>query len=343
MRLSLARSRATTRWVLILPRSASGFRLMNMRPRLTEALKRPAPTEEPTPATAGSASTMSMARSCKAFMASKEMSVEAAVPPKISPVSSCGKKPFGTLMNSPTVSAMVAKNTISISARLSSAKCERAVVEADRARQHALDQPVEPGGGLARRLAHEVAADHRRHRQRHHGRHHDGEGERHREFAEQPADDAAHEQQRNEGGEQRDRDRYYGEADLARALQGGAQRRIALLQIAEHVLDHHDGVVDHEADRHHQRHQRQVVDREAGRPHRRAGAGERQRHRDAGGQRRRRAPQEHGHHQHHQQDGGAERELHVVHAGADGLGAVGQHRNVDAGGNPLLELAAAAS
>ena len=39
-------------------RSASGFRLMNMRPRLTEAFQPPPPTEEPTPATAGSASTI---------------------------------------------------------------------------------------------------------------------------------------------------------------------------------------------------------------------------------------------------------------------------------------------
>ena len=54
MLLSLPRSRATTRWVLTLLRSSSGFRLMNMRPRLTEALKPEAPTEEPSPATAGS-------------------------------------------------------------------------------------------------------------------------------------------------------------------------------------------------------------------------------------------------------------------------------------------------
>jgi hypothetical protein len=77
---------------------------------------------------------------------------------------------------------------------------------------------------------------------------------------------------------------------------------MALLQIAEHVLDHDDGVVDDEADRHRKRHQREIVDRIAHRPHRRAGAGERERHRDAGGDRRRDAAQEDEHHQHHQQD-----------------------------------------
>ena len=64
---------------------------MNMRPRLTEALKPEAPTEEPSPATAGSVSTTSIAFCCNCSMASYEISVEACVPPKISPVSSCGK------------------------------------------------------------------------------------------------------------------------------------------------------------------------------------------------------------------------------------------------------------
>ncbi len=43
---------------------------MNMRPRLTEALKPEAPTDEPRPATAGSASTMSIAFCCNCNMAS---------------------------------------------------------------------------------------------------------------------------------------------------------------------------------------------------------------------------------------------------------------------------------
>ena len=227
------------------------------------------------------------------------------------------------------VSAMVARNTTSVSMRKFSAAVRAAIVEADRAAHDALDQAVEPGGVGARTLAHEIAADHRRHRQRHHGGDRDREHQRYREFAEQAADDAAHEQQRNEGGDQRHADRDHGEADLARALQRGAQGRIALLQIAEHVLDHHDGIVDHEADAHGQRHQRQVVDGKAGEPHGRKGAGERQWHRDSGGERRRRPAQEQRHHQHDQQDGGQQCELHVVDAGVDGAGEVGEHRNVD--------------
>jgi hypothetical protein len=64
---------------------------MNNRPRLTEALNGEAPTDEPRPATAGSASTTSIAFRCSCSIASKEISVEASVLPKISPVSSCGK------------------------------------------------------------------------------------------------------------------------------------------------------------------------------------------------------------------------------------------------------------
>ena len=98
MRVSWLRRRSTTRWVGMPSRSASGLRLMNSRPWLTEALNTEPPTEDPTPATAGSASTMSRTRSCSSTMDLNEMSGEARVEPKIRPVSSCGKKPFGVLM-----------------------------------------------------------------------------------------------------------------------------------------------------------------------------------------------------------------------------------------------------
>ena len=61
----------------------------------------------------------------------------------------------------------------------------------------------------------------------------------------------------------------------------GLQRRFALLDVARDVLDHDDGVVDHEAGRDRQRHQRQVVEAEAEQVHRAEGADQRQRHRQA--------------------------------------------------------------
>jgi hypothetical protein len=90
--------RLMTRWVLRPSRSSSGFRLMNMRPWLTEGFQPEAPTEEPTLATAGSASTMSRAWFCSLVMAPNEMSVAATVEAMTRPVSSCGKFPFGVLM-----------------------------------------------------------------------------------------------------------------------------------------------------------------------------------------------------------------------------------------------------
>ncbi|KTT90187.1 hypothetical protein NS44R_14905, partial [Mammaliicoccus sciuri] len=90
------------------------------------------------------------------------------------------------------------------------------------------------------------------------------------------------------------------------------------------VLDHDDGVVDHEADGYRERHQRQVVDREAGQPHPGTGAGQRQRHRPAGRDRRHHAAQEHEHHDHHENGGRQQRELHVLDAGSDRSGTIDQ-------------------
>ena len=70
---------------------------MNSRPWLTDALKAEAPTDEPTPATAGSASDDLGRLLLQLGHGRKEMSLAACGPPKMSPVSSCGKKPFGVL------------------------------------------------------------------------------------------------------------------------------------------------------------------------------------------------------------------------------------------------------
>ena len=60
------------------------------------------------------------------------------------------------------------------------------------------------------------------------------------------------------------------------------ERLFAGLDVARDVLDHDDGVVDDEAGRDGERHQRQVVQREAAQVHDAEGGDERQRHRDAG-------------------------------------------------------------
>ena len=70
---------------------------------------------------------------------------------------------------------------------------------------------------------------------------------------------------------------------------------LAVLDVADDVLDHHDGVVDDEAGADGQRHQRQIVEREARRPHQREGGDDRERQADAGDERRAPAAQEHQH------------------------------------------------
>ena len=90
-------------------------------------------------------------------------------------------------------------------------------------------QPVEAGfrhaGRPARALggdrAQQPPAHHRRQRQRNHGGDDHRDRERHGEFVEQLADHARHEQQRDEDGDEGDRQRDDGEADLP----GAAYRR----------------------------------------------------------------------------------------------------------------------
>ena len=83
-----------------------------------------------------------------------------------------------------------------------------------------------------------------------------------------------------------------GEADLPRALQARPQRLFALFDVADDVLDHDDRVVDHEAGRDGQRHEREVVEAVAAQVHRGEGADEREGHRDARDEGRREGAQE---------------------------------------------------
>jgi hypothetical protein len=175
----------------------------------------------------------------------------------------------------------------------------------------------------------EARGHHRRERQRYHGRNQDGHRQRHREFAEQPPDDAAHQQQRNQHRDQRNADRHDGEGDFARAFQRGGERFLALFDVAGDVFEHHDGVVDDEADRDRQRHQRQIVEAVAHDPHQRAGTEQRQRHRDARDDRRPQAAQEDEDHHHHERDGQPKRELHILDGSADRLRAITQGENGD--------------
>ena len=100
---------------------------------------------------------------------------------------------------------------------------------------------------------------HGREGQRNHSGHEDSHAQGDGELAEKPANDVAHEEQRNQHGNQRDGQRYDGETDLLRAFEGRFQRRISLFDEANDVLDHDDGVIDDEARGNREGHQREVV------------------------------------------------------------------------------------
>jgi hypothetical protein len=222
---------------------------------------------------------------------------------------------------------------------------QASVVDADQAAEPAGTQRLGLGMRLRRRplgvrrpLAQQLGAHHRHQGQRDDGRDQDGDRERDGELAEQAADDVAHEQQRDQHGDQRHGERHHGEGDLPAAAQRGLLGILAALDVAGDVLDHDDGVVDHEAGGDGERHDREVVEAEAREIHHRQGADERQRHREAGDQRRPPVAQEqedHGHDQDHRE---AELDLHVAHRGADGGRAVGQHDDVERGRQRLAQL-----
>ncbi len=104
------------------PRSASGLSWTVNWPRFNEAKPLVTPTVEPTVSTAGSASSTSTTRSCRADMAAKETLGSARVLPWISPVSSIGRKPFGAARHSITVPTAAPSVTTSISPRQRSAQ-----------------------------------------------------------------------------------------------------------------------------------------------------------------------------------------------------------------------------
>ena len=80
---------------------------------------------------------------------------------------------------------------------------------------------------------------------------------------EELADDAAHEADRQEHRDDRQRGGQHRQADLLRAVERRVVGGLAHLHMAHDVLAHHDRVVDQQADAQRQRHQRDHVDREA--------------------------------------------------------------------------------
>ena len=127
----------------------------------------------------------------------------------------------------------------------------------------------------------------RRQRQCHDAGDHDGNRDGHRKLAIQFTREAAQKRDRNEHRAQREDDRDHRAADLLHRQDGGLARGFLLRpHDALDVFEHHDGIVDDDADRQHQPEQRQQVDRETEQVHSGEGADQRDRNSEDGNQRR---------------------------------------------------------
>ena len=121
-------------------------------------------------------------------------------------------------------------------------------------------------------------------------------------------------------------------------LSAAASGIFAHLDVARDVLDHHDGIVDDEAGRDGERHQGEIVKAVSQQVHDAEGAHQRQWDRYAGNDGGGEAAQEEEDHHHDQGNGEHQFELHIVHRGADGLGAVSKDLDLDGGRQAHLEL-----
>ncbi len=114
-------------------------------------------------------------------------------------------------------------------------------------------QPVHEGVDVARqpalpaRRAQQLGRQHRRQAERQQGREEHGRCNGHGQFHEQAPDVARQHHQRREHGDQDHGRGDHGEEHLPRAALGGHQRGFALVDASLDVLDHDDGVVDHQA------------------------------------------------------------------------------------------------
>jgi len=110
---------------------------------------------------------------------------------------------------------------------------------------------------------HPAGGEHRVEGEGNQQRNQDGEGHRNAELVEEPANNPLHERhghKHRHDGEGRRHDR---QADFGRTFERSPPVVLALLQMADDVLPHHDGVVDEEADGQRKAHQGHDIEREA--------------------------------------------------------------------------------
>ena len=111
---------------------------------------------------------------------------------------------------------------------------------------------------------------HRYQREGDHSRNQNRDRQRHCELPEQATHHIAHEQQRNQYGNQRHGQRNDCETNLRGAGDGGLHRRHAFFDVTRDVFNHDNCVIDYKAGRNRQCHQAQVIQGVAQHVHRAA-------------------------------------------------------------------------
>ena len=122
---------------------------MNTRPLLTVVLPPPAPTAEPTEATAGSRITALIKACWRSAMAWKEISCAASDRPMINPVSCCGKKPLGIDDVEIAGQRDGAEHHHQRDEAVPQHDLQACLIEVEQAIEAAFEQPVEPSVLLA--------------------------------------------------------------------------------------------------------------------------------------------------------------------------------------------------
>src|SRR6267143_677804 len=161
-------------------------------------------------------------------------------------------------------------------------KLQGAAVESDNGVKSVFRLAIEPAFFLLLVMTEELGAHHGSEGEGDKGGNQDGDRKSDGKFTEEAADDIAHEEKRNEHGNERDGKRNDSEADLFGTLQRGLQRRFALFDVAADIFDHDDSVVDDEAGRNGEGHERKIVQAVAEELHHHAGADQRKRNGNAG-------------------------------------------------------------
>ena len=169
-----------------------------MRPLLGVVLVPSTPMNDDRLATSLSFRIAAASACCRCDMAANEILSGASEMPMITPVSCTGKKPLGTMMYRKMVATRVRDRHQQGNRLVVQDELHRSAVERDGVVESALRCVVEATVLLLVFMTQQQRAHHRRQRQRDDGGQQNRHAQRDREFAEQPAHDVAHEQQRDQ-------------------------------------------------------------------------------------------------------------------------------------------------